>query len=50
VGLRLIDEVSLVELMTVSCHHPLLRTTVEAMGGVPAWRNGMRLVCSGFAA
>ena len=48
--LRLIDDVSVVELMTASCHNPLLRAALEAMGRVPAGRNAMRLVRYRFAA
>ena len=48
--LRLIDDVSVVELMSAGHHNPLVSTALEAMCRLPAWRNTMRLLVDDFFA
>jgi O-methyltransferase len=48
-GLRLVDEVSVVGLMSESYHNPLASATLKGLLRFPAWRNAMRLVQYRFA-
>lgn len=43
-GLRLVDEVSVVGLMSESYQNPLARATLKGLLRFPSWRNAMRLV------